>query len=203
MDTMRRILAFDNVSADGYFAASDGNLNWVVSDNEIYKTAVDAMAGADTILFGRRTYELFEGFWPRALHDSSAAPDPHGRGRSPELHAMAVWINEAAKVVFSRSRQDVTWTNSRLLHNVDRREIQVMKRQAGKDMMIFGSSSIVSKLTEHGLIDEYQFVVNPVILGSGQSLLNGVSKQVKLDLLESRKFSLSGNVMLRYAPRTA
>ena len=73
-----------------------------------------------------------------------------------------------------------------------------MKKQPGKDMMIFGSGSIVSQLTEHGLIDEYQFVVSPILLGSGRSLLSGVSKSSRLDLLEARKYP-SGNVMLRYA----
>ena len=111
---------------------------------------------------------------------------------------MAVWINEATKVVFSRTRKDVTWRNSRLLHEFDPRQIEAMKTQPGKDIMIFGSGSIVSQLTQHGLIDEYQFVVSPIVLGSGRPLLSGVSKSSRLDLLEAKKYQ-SGNVMLRYA----
>jgi len=142
---------------------------------------------------------MFERFWPHALDDSPTAPDPHGAGRrSPAMRAMAIWINEATKLVFSRSLKKVTWRNSRLIHELDAREIEAMKRQPGKAMMIFGSGSIVSQLTQHGLIDEYQFVVCPIFLGSGRPLLSGVSKRLRLDLLESREYQ-SGNVRLRYA----
>ena len=199
MDRMRRIVMFNRVTADGYFAGPDGNLEWVVQEQELDKTAAEKLPGADTILFGRRTYELFEAFWPHALDDSPTAPDPHSAGRrSQEIRAMAVWINEATKVVFSRTRKDVTWRNSRLLHEFDPRQIEAMKTQPGKDIMIFGSGSIVSQLTQHGLIDEYQFVVSPIVLGSGRPLLSGVSKSSRLDLLEAKKYQ-SGNVMLRYA----
>src|SRR6185295_14776349 len=111
----------------------------------------EAIPGSDnTILFGRRTYDLFEAFWPHALDDSATAPDPHMAGRRSEaVRGMAIWINEATKVVFSRTRKDVTWKNSRLFHEFDPSEIEALKRQPGKDMMIFGSGSIVSLLTQH------------------------------------------------------
>ena len=190
---------FNRVTADGNFAGSDGNLNWVVPEPELDKAAAEGLSGADTILFGRRTYELFEAFWPQAVDDSPTAPDPHSAGRrSPEIRAMAVWINEATKLVFSRTRKDVTWRNSRLLHEFDPHEIEAMKRQPGKNMMIFGSGSIVSQLTQHGLIDEYHFVVSPIFLGSGRPLISGVPKSVKLDLLEAKQYP-SGNLKLRYA----
>jgi dihydrofolate reductase len=198
---MRRIVAFDRVSADGYFSTPDGNLDWVVPEPALDKAAAEGLSGAGTILFGRRTYEMFERFWPHALDDSDTAPDPHATGRrSPEIRAMAVWINEATKVVFSRTRKEVTWRNSRLVHELDPREIEAMKGQPGTDMMIFGSGSVVSQLTEHRLIDEYRFVVGPILLGDGRPLLGGVPKSLRLDLLEARAYP-SGNVMLRYAPR--
>jgi hypothetical protein len=84
---------------------------------------------------------------------------------------MAVMLSEATKLVFSRTLKELTWKNSYLLDEFDPREVEAMKRQPGKDMLVFGSGSIVSQLTRHGLIDEYQFVVNPVLLGSGRSLL--------------------------------
>lgn len=198
MKPMRRIMAFNHVTADGYFAGPEGSLDWVVQDDEVAKAGVAGMPGTDAILFGRRTYELFAGFWPRAAEDSPVAPDPHGGPRSREMRAMAVWLNETAKVVFSRTLKDVTWRNSRLVPELDPREIEAMKSQPGKDMMIFGSGSIASQLTQHGLIDEYQFVVSPLLLGSGRPLLSGLPKSVKLDLLEARPYP-SGNVVLRYA----
>ncbi len=89
------------------------------------------------------------------------------------------------------------WKNSRVLHELDPRDIETMKMQPGKDMIIFGSGSIVSQLTQHGLIDEYQFVFCPILLGNGRSLLSGVSKKSRLDLLEAKHYQ-SGDIMLRY-----
>ena len=100
------------------------------------------------------------------------------------------------KIVFSRSMKDATWKNSRVFRELDPNEIETLKKQPGKDMIVFGGS-IVSQLTQHGLIDEYQFVVCPVLLGSGQSLVRGVSKP----LLEARKLR-SSDVMLRFARST-
>ena len=197
---MRRIMAFNRVTADGYFTSPDGKLDWVVPEPQIDKEAGEGMSGQGAILFGRRTYEMFQAYWPHALEDSATAPDPHMPGRrSPEIRAMAVWINEAAKVVFSKTLKDVTWKNTRLLHAFDPREVEAMKKQPGPDMLVFGSGSIASQLTEHGLIDEYRFVVGPVLLGSGRPLISGVPKSSRLDLLEAKTYP-SGNVMLRYAP---
>lgn len=197
---MRRIVTFNWQTADGYFAAPDGSLDWVVPDEEQATAAVEGIPGRDTVLFGRRTYERFERFWRHAVDDASpTAPDPHRPGQQSREHrAIAIWLNEVTKVVFSRTLKDVTWRNSRLVHELDPREIETMKRQPGKDMIAFGSGSIVSPLTRHGLIDEYQFVVCPTLLGSGWPLLSGLSKSVKLDLLEAKTYP-SGDVLLRYA----
>jgi dihydrofolate reductase len=195
----RKIVAFERVSADGYFAGSDGNLNWVVPDDAIDQAGVEGMSHTDTMLFGRRTYDQFEGFWPRVANDSGTAPDPHAVGRkSPALGAMAKWINEGTKIVFSRTRHEVTWKNSRLVKELDPRAIEAMKNDSGNNMIVFGSGALASQLTQHGLIDEYHFIVSPVLLGSGKSLLSGVPKSAQLDLLEAKKYD-SGNIVLRYA----
>ena len=193
---------FNHVSADGYFAAPDGSLNWVVQDPEISKTAAAASESdsAGTMLFGRRTYEQFESFWPNALDDMPTAPSSHRPGHgSPELRAMAVYINDATKIVISKSRKDVTWKNSRLLHEFDPRAIEALKREPGKDIMIFGSGSIVSQLSQHRLIDEYQFIVSPLLLGGGQSMIRDMPHSVRLKLIDATSYD-SGNVMLRYTP---
>jgi dihydrofolate reductase len=196
---MRRIVMFNWVTADGYFAGPDGNLDWIVPDDEQAKAAAEGIPRFDTVLFGRVTYEIFEKFWRHAVEDATTAPDPHRPGqRSREHRAIAIWLNETTKLVFSRTLKDVAWRNSRLLHELDPRELETMKKRAGKDMMIFGSRSLVSQLTQHGLIDEYQFVVCPVLLGSGRPLLSGVSRSLRLALLEAKKYQ-SGDVLLRYA----
>src|SRR5437762_5846629 len=165
---MRKIVAFDKVSADGYFSSAEGKLDWTVPEPELDKASAGGLAGTGTLLFGRRTYEMFESFWPHALGDSGTSPDPHAAGRrSPEMHAFAVWINEATKIVFSKTRPDVTWKNSRLLREIDAGQIEALKREPGGDIMVFGSGALVSQLTAQGLVDEYQLVVGPVLLGGG------------------------------------
>jgi len=201
MNSTRRIVTFDRVSADGYFAASDGNLDWAVPDEKLDAAGASGISDTDTMLFGRRTYDMFESFWPRAIKDANGPEDPHAHGRRSEAIAkMAGWINEAVKVVFSRTRKDVTWKNSRLITEFNPEEVAAMKRAPGKDIIVFGSGSIVSQLTQHGLIDEYIFVVAPVLLGGGKMMIHDVTTRSRLKLLEARAFD-TGNVRLRYAPQ--
>jgi dihydrofolate reductase len=203
---MRKIVVFDRVTADGYFSSPNGHLDWTVPDAEIDKLGGNAVPGSGNImLFGRRTYQMFESFWPHVLkNDSPEAPDPHAPGRhSAEMRNMAVWIHEATKIVFSKSLREVTWHNSRLFHDVEPANIDALRKEpGGDDIMIFGSGEIVSKLTALGLIDEYQLIVSPLMLGSGKPLVSGVTTRVPLDLLEVNRYA-SGNVMLRYARRPA
>ena len=191
---------FNWLTADGYFAGPDGSLTGVVPDEAQAKEAAESLSGFDTILFGRRTYELFKEFWPHAVDDDSpTAPDPHQHGkRTREHRVIGTRLNEMTKLVFSRTLKDAAWENSRILPKLDPREIETMKDRPGKDIIIFGSGMIVSELTQHGLIDEYQFVVCPILLGSGRPLLSVVSKSQKLHLLEAKMFP-SGDIMLRYA----
>ena len=113
------------------------------------------------------------------------------------MKKMAVFINDAVKIVFSRTLKDVRWKNSRLINKFDPREVEAIKKEPGNDIMIFGSGSIVSQLAQNDLIDEYQFVVGPVILGDGRPLIGGIAKTVGLKLAEAKPYK-SGNVMLRY-----
>src|SRR5204863_3416356 len=184
-------IAFNRITADGYFSGRDGSLSWVVPDetldNEVgvgIDRSIFAEGKPGTLLFGRRTYDMFESFWPRALDDPSQG-DPHSAVIPPSaaMRAMAVWINEATKIVFSRTRTGVAWRNSRLVHEFDAAQVQALKQEVGPDILIFGSGSIVSQLTDHGLIDEYRFVVGPVVLGEGRTLVTGVRQAMRLELL--------------------
>lgn len=196
---MRRIVAFDHVSADGHFAAADGGLDWVVQDDAVPRSIMESSHN-DAMLFGRRTYELFEQFWPKALDGSDTSPDPHAPGkRSKDVHAMAVFINEKEKIVVSRERDTYDWQPTRHLPVLDRKTIEALKAEPGGDIVVFGSGSVVAQLTELGLVDEYQLVVSPVLLGDGRSLVRGLGRPVALKTLEARAFP-SGSVLLRLAP---
>jgi dihydrofolate reductase len=200
MEPKRRIHLYDHLSADGYFSSTEGRFEWAVPDDEIDRRGAGNIPDCDTILFGRKTYEAFASFWPHALDDPKGARDPHvDDRRSDAIQKMAVWINQATKIVFSRSLEKVTWQGTRLVRNFDPREIAAMKQQPGKDMMIFGSGTISSLLTQHRLIDEYTLVVSPLFLGGGRTLISGVDRQQRLELREATPYR-SGNVLLRYAP---
>ena len=196
---MRKIVMFNRVTPEGYFAAADGNLGWVVPDAELDAAGVAGMSGTGAVLFGRRTYEMFASFWPHVLAEPDAAPDPHRPGhRSPQMRAMAEWLHDATKVVFSRTLGAATWHNTQVAGAFDPAYVERMKREPGKDIMIFGSGSIVSELTRHGLIDEYHFIVSPLLLGAGRPLFVGVPGGARLELRECKAYA-SGNVSLRYA----
>ncbi len=196
---MRKLVVFNRVSADGYFAAENGDLSWAVPDEAIDRSAAEHLVDFDGMLFGRRTYDLFEGFWPNAVKGSGATEDPHAPGRaSKTLHALGSWINQTTKYLFSNTRQELSWQSSELLGAFDAARVRALKEAEGKNLIVFGSGSIVSLLTEHRLVDEYQFVVGPLLLGSGQAMIRGVSHDSKLELLEAKAYE-SGNVMLRYS----
>lgn len=196
---MRRIVMFEHISADGYFAAADGQLDWVVPEPEMDKEAAAGSGSTDTLIFGRKTYQMFEQFWPKAIEDPAGASDPHSAGRrTPELEAIARSINDATKIVFSRTLKTVTWQHAQLRATFDPREITALKEQPGKDIMLFGSGEIAEQLAAHGLIDEYQFLVSPVILGHGRNLFTSLAKTVKLKTIDTQAFP-TGVVRHRYA----
>jgi len=156
--------------------------------------------GPGTLLFGRRTFEMFESFWPTVLAAGGAVPDPHAPGReNPGMRAMAEWLDSAEKLVFSRTRAESRWRNTRFLGALTPDAVRALKDAPGGDMMIFGSGSVVSALSEHGLVDEYRLLVTPILLGGGESLVRGLPRHVRLSLVEAKAYP-EGNVSLRYAP---
>jgi len=181
---------FNLVSLDGYFARSNGEIDWHVVDDEFNKFAIEQTKSFGAILFGRTTYQLFEDHWPKAFTDPATSEDDR---------EIAKIINDIEKIVFSRTLQSVTWNNTKLFKEVIPQEIEKLKNQEGSDIVIFGSGTIVQALTNLRLIDEYRIMINPVILGEGKPLFKNIDKQLKLKLLETKTFQ-SGNVLLYYQP---
>lgn len=196
---MRQIIMWNQVTADGFFAAEDGGLDWVVHDVEVQRAGIAGMPNTGALLLGRKTFEMFAGFWPRVL-DAPDMRDPHGGPSSPELLAFARFLTDVPKIVFSRTLTAPAWQNTRVVRELDARELAAMKRDSGKPFLILGSASIVRQLTRHELIDEYQFSVSPVLIGKGRTLLGDLDTRTNLALVESKAFP-SGTVLLRYARR--
>jgi dihydrofolate reductase len=131
---------------------------------------------------------MFENSWPQIAKDPNAPA---------ELHKLADEVIGMTKIVFSRTRQAVSWENSRLLHGDLIEQVRELKRPGGNPIIIFGSGTLVQPLSNAGLIDEYFLAVTPVVLGEGKRLFQDVNK-MNLRLLEARPFK-SGNVLLRYS----
>ena len=183
---MRKIIAQEMVSVDGFFAGPSGELDWFVWDDQMAQYSKDLLGSIDAMLFGRVTYELMAGYWPAA---TAAAEDP----------IITDAMNNSPKIVFSRTLAKADWNNTRLVKEIDRDQILKMKQQPGKDMVIFGSGSIVSAFARLGLIDDYRLFVNPVILGRGKPLFKDIAERINLKLLETRMFD-SGAALLHYQP---
>jgi dihydrofolate reductase len=195
---MRRIHMFQRVSANGFFAADDGNLDWVVQEPALDAEAAPQMTDHGSMMFGRKTYQGFASFWPTQLGDSTTAEAPHGPARRSEaLKKMAVWIDRSEKLVFSTTLKDATWHGTKLLGAFDPGKVEELKRGPGPNIMIFGSGSIVSLLTQHGLIDDYTFVLSPIVLGSGKLPIHDVTAKIALKLADVKQFE-HGNVRLHY-----
>ena len=192
---MRRIVMINWLSVDGFFAGPNGEIDWMVRDLEVDKAlheprpdqALPESAGSDTMLLGNVTYTMFENSWPQIAEDPNA-PE--------ELHKLADEVIQMTKIVFSRTRKEVTWENSKLFNGNLIEEVKKLKQGKGAPIIVFGSGSIVQQLTDAGLIDEYLITVTPVVLGKGKPLFKDVRK-LNLSLLEARSFK-SGNVLLRY-----
>ena len=187
---MRRLMAFESLSLDGYFAGAKGDLSWAHKEDAEWRAFVggNASGGGGTLLFGRVTYELMVSYWPT----------PEATDAEPEV---AGGMNDLPKVVFSRSLESVAWRNTRLVKEDLAGSVRAMKSEPGEDMVILGSGSIVSQLAREGLIDAYQIVVNPIVLGEGRPLWSGLRQRLPLRLTQTRAFG-NGNVVLSYEPVT-
>lgn len=180
---MRKVIASEMLSVEGFMEEERGQMDWFVQDDELNVYAMELLDSVDTIIYGRITYEMMAGFWPNASGSFAAR------------------TNELQKYVVTRTLKETpwgTWNNARPLSGNLAEEIKRLKEQPGKDIVIYGSGSIVRELTEHELIDEYRLIVNPVLLGKGKPLFGVFPGRIHLKLNEAKVFP-SGVIALSYA----
>jgi dihydrofolate reductase len=184
---MRKLIVFNSVTVDGYFVDMNGDMSWAHNNDAEFNAFVQGNASAGgELLFGRITYELMASYWPTPL---AMKNDP----------VVAEGMNSLPKVVFSRTMDKASWSNTRLVKGDPAAEIRKMKKAPGKDMVIMGSGSIVSQLAQESVIDEYQLVLIPVVIGRGRTMFEGIKGKLKLKLARTRVFG-NGNVWLCYEP---
>ena len=183
---MRKLLVFNSVTVDGYFTDKNGDMSWAHKEDDPEWnafTAGNAQSGGE-LLFGRVTYDLMASFWPT----------PAAAKMFPEV---AEGMNKSPKVVFSRKMGQASWNNTRVIKGDLAEEIRKLKEAPGDGLVLMGSGSIISQIALAGVIDEYQMVVNPLALGKGRTMFEGIKNQLNLTLASTRAFK-NGNVLLTY-----
>lgn len=187
---MRKLVVTMWQSLDGYISGPNGEMDWVTRhfDTQMGAYEGNLVAAADTLLLGRITYESFAGSWPDV---------PDNLSISQEEREYARRLNEMHKVVFSRTLPSADWQNSQLMRGDLEETVAALKKEVGRDILIYGSASIVRQLTALRLIDEYQLLIFPVTLGGGKSLFAGLEQPADLKLCRTHIHG-SGVVELTY-----
>ena len=186
---MRKVIASTFISLDGFTVGQTEDMGWVTNNftDDMGKYAGDLMASMSAILLGRVTYQIMTNFWPANTEETAPGADR---------------MNNVPKIIFSRTLDRVEWgkyNNARLVKNNVAEEVSKLKKQPGGDMVIYGSANLVQNFTQLGLIDEYQLLVHPIILGSGKPLFKNNPKPINLKLLRTESFK-NGVVVLYYQP---
>lgn len=186
---MRKLIVSNLITLDNLYAGPNGEIDWFITNDEFFAFSNQQLTEVDTLLFGRITYEGMRDFW---TSESAQADDPYTADK----------MNTLPKLVFSRTLDKAEWGkwgNATLLKGDMGEEITRLKQQSGKNIVIFGSGSIVSALTELRLIDEYRLLIMPTILGKGKSEFVGITHPLKLKLIKSQTYK-TGVVILFYEP---
>jgi len=188
---MRKIKLQMQLSLDGFICGPQGEMDWMVWDwDDIVKNYVaDLTNSADTFLMGRVTGEGMAVYWP------TVASNPESK---EEEKWMADKLNSLPKVIFSKTVTHINWTNTRVANDIVE-EVKELKKEPGKDILIYGGAGIVSSFIRENLIDEYHLFINPVVIGNGRTIYNNVKRNTKLKLVTATS-SLTGIVILTYVP---
>ena len=180
---MRKVIMWDMVSVEGLFEAPGHDLSWFVFDDELGDYITSTQKEADTLLFGRTTYQMMADYWPSA------------EGQ------IADFMNSVEKIVFSTTLREPGWNNVRVVKNNVAEEVSRLKAGKGGDIFVFGSADLAGTLINNGLVDEYRIGINPVLLGSGTPLFKGGFARTSLKLLSAKTLK-SGVVILHYEPKS-
>jgi dihydrofolate reductase len=189
---MRKLVLFMHVSLDGIVGKPGEENDWIQTDEEMFDYALMQTNRSDIALYGRVTYELMDSYWPTAADhpDASHHDIEHSK-----------WYNSVRKIVASKTMKGKSLTNATVVSDNLADEIRKLKKETGKDIVMFGSPSTAQSLIAENLIDDYWLFINPVLVGQGNPLFKSIKQIIKLKLLESKTFA-SGVVCLHYELKT-
>ena len=185
---MRNLIFFMHTSLDGFVAGINGEMDWINVDDAMFDFVATMTDEADTALYGRVTYEMMQSYWPNAGKEPNASK--HDKEHS-------AWYNKVSKVVLSRTISEKGLDNTTVISGQLADNINKIKKQDGKNILIFGSPGASRSLLNEGLIDEFWLFVNPIILGQGMPLFKEITGTTKLKLVESKTFTC-GVIALHY-----
>lgn len=177
-----------HISLDGYVAGPDGEMDWIQVDQEIFDFAAKRIGESDTAMYGRVTYQMMESYWPTAADKPNA-------GKHDLEHSE--WYKNVRKIVLSKTIKDQDTADRRVICDNLIDNINEIKKDAGKDILLFGSPSATHSLMQQNLIDGYWLFVNPIILGRGIPLFIDIEKKINLKLLSTHQFT-NGVIELNY-----
>ncbi|MEO8168030.1 MAG: dihydrofolate reductase family protein [bacterium] len=177
---MRKLILSMHTTLDGFVAGPNGEMDWIKLDGAMFDYVGELTEGADTALYGRVTYQMMEAYWPTAADKPDATKHDIEHSR---------WYSKVDKVVLSRTLRNKEAGKTRFISDNVSSEIQKLKQQSGKNILIFGSPTAVHSLMENNLIDDYWLFVNPVILGRGIPLFVNVKDKINLKLRATKEFS--------------
>jgi dihydrofolate reductase len=185
---MRKLIFFMHTSLDGFVAGPNGEMNWIKLDEALFDFVGTMTDQADTALYGRVTYEMMQSYWPTAGDEPNAS-------KHDKVHSN--WYNNVPKVVLSKTLNESELHNTKVISDHLSDNINHVKQQSGKNILIFGSPTASQSLLNEGLIDEFWLFVNPIILGQGMPLFKNVTGTTNLNLVESKTFPC-GAIALHY-----
>jgi dihydrofolate reductase len=177
-----------HTSLDGFVAGPNGEMDWIKVDEEMFDFVATMTDQADTALYGRVTYEMMQSYWPKAGEQPNASK--HDKEHS-------AWYNKVSKIVLSKTISEKGLDNTVVISDQLADKINKIKKQDGKNILIFGSPGASQSLLNQGLIDEFWLFVNPIILGQGMPLFKDITGTTKLKLVESKTFAC-GVIALHY-----
>jgi dihydrofolate reductase len=185
---MRKLILSLHTTLDGFVGGPNGEMDWIKLDAELFDLVGKFTNEADAALYGRVTYQMMESYWP------TAADQPNASKHDIEH---STWYKKVEKVVLSRTMKEGEANKTTVIHDNVAAEVQKLKNQPGKNILIFGSPSAAHALMAHNLIDEYWLFVNPILLGQGIPVFADITNRIDLKLDTTKTFAC-GVVALHY-----
>jgi dihydrofolate reductase len=183
---MRRLVSFNMITLDGFFEGPNHDLSWHHVDEEFNQFAIEQTGTFGGLLFGRLTYQMMADYWPT----------PEAIKNDPVVAGL---MNRLPKMVFSRTMTHADWNNTRVVTDHIAENVLAVKQQPGGDLALFGSANLLATLIQYDLIDEHRIMLNPIVLGQGTLLFQGIQNKLKLNLVGTKRFH-NGNLLLSYTP---